>query len=294
MANEFEFDEPQEREQVAPSKRARQAPKSSSYIVLIVVAGLVVAGLAGGLYLVAFKATKKKEEQERPPEIVKLSVSEFYTEYTADPAAAKKKYAGKILEIQGVVMTADDINSVAHPQIVLRGLPNEKPFAALVSCMFPLEDAKAVCELIPGQTATVRGQLKSDTQKVGVPLTNGELVEAGPSPAVRITVEQLAKEYAADKEQTKKKYEEKQMVLEATVLDTRWNERDQCVFTVAGFDVGALEPIRLTIEFGYAGLSHTENELGSVRRDQVVRIKGEAGFPESKHPFTLYKAILLK
>jgi hypothetical protein len=63
---------------------------------------------------------KDAPTNKEPSSIVALSQDQLAKEYLSDQEATKKKYAGKFLEIAGVVWTAKSDNIADIPQLLLR------------------------------------------------------------------------------------------------------------------------------------------------------------------------------
>src|SRR5262245_16618299 len=67
----------------------------------------------------------------RPTETVTVNAVDLAKEYEADKKAAEKKYADKLIDVTGVVLSANSDNGGDIPQVVLQGVPQK---VSMVQC----------------------------------------------------------------------------------------------------------------------------------------------------------------
>jgi len=131
--------------------------------------------------------------------IRRMSATELYKKYNNDLRGATKKFAGTIWEVSGVVSSMG--NMIDGTSYVSLETVEYDAFGVLCITV----DERPWARLCPGQQVTLRGKWPDNPY---VPtLTETTIVSAGPSPAKRITAEQLTAEYAQDPETASEKYE---------------------------------------------------------------------------------------
>ena len=134
----------------------------------------------------------------------KLTAAEFEKEYKSDPKATKAKYAGKTLEVSGVI-------KYTQPNYYAKGttiaFAPAEPFGNTVDCL--TKGFLPPGTLAKGQTVRVLGK----ATVLGSLLTECVVLEKGPDTAVRTTAEQIAKDYTADPEKALAKYDGKTLVV---------------------------------------------------------------------------------
>jgi hypothetical protein len=142
----------------------------------------------------------------------KFTMAEFEeaTKQERERPGVKSKYDGKVLELSGVVEfpIIDD-----GKQSAFFTLKSAKPATGFdtfsVTCM--CDDQSVYGTLGRGQTIRVRGVYGTGHLKPC------EVVEKGPETLVRVTAEQLAKDFTMNREEAVKKYDGKTLVLSGTV-----------------------------------------------------------------------------
>jgi len=151
----------------------------------VVVAALGVAGCCGlGMWRLAtvFKDAQKMMEQakadaeaDRRARTVVVSAADLLQEFANDPASADRKYAGKYLEVSGVVERSGQGRHETS-FIILNG--DDENVKLKIECFFDLADKKdeaQIKRLDKGQAITVRGEY--DRQVSNVQLRDCVLVE---------------------------------------------------------------------------------------------------------------------
>lgn len=143
-----------------------------------------------------------------------LTAEEFFKEYKADKSAAERKYKGKVIELSGTVSGMG--RNISEDGYLTLEVPKE---LIGVQC-FTADDAPWNTA-IPGQKVKVKG--KWPEFSISAALIHCVITEAGPSPAMRLTADQLAKEYKADPEAARKKYADKWLIVTGEVVDREFN-----------------------------------------------------------------------
>jgi Leucine-rich repeat (LRR) protein len=199
-------------------------------------------------------ALEKREPPKRVVEDVSkvepafsLTAEKFAAE-AKDRAVANEKFKGKVVELSGVVKTVGQ-NISGEPYL---SLEVEKDFTG-VMCF--TADAEPWAKVVPGQKIKLKGKWPPDA--FGTVLAHCAFVDVGTSPAITITAQQLAKEYAADKEAANKKYTDKYLIITGEVADKEFNSagaasvtlkvdgnvKVKCSFTA--FEKGMVKPIKV-------------------------------------------------
>jgi hypothetical protein len=141
---------------------------------------------------------------------VTVTPAEWHAEFKKDPEAAKAKYKDKVIEMSGTVSSVrpDPYGEVGRVNL-------EVPKDLLgVECM--LADKKPWTKVSPGSKVKVRGKLWDRFNGV---LNPCEIVEAGKNPAVTLSAQELAKQFAADRKEARKMYDEKWAYLKGEVAE---------------------------------------------------------------------------
>jgi len=106
----------------------------------------------------AFEQAQANAEADRRARTVVVTASELLKEFQTDPAVADRKYAGKYLELTGVVERSGQ-GRFNTPFVILHaGDDNAK---VKIECFFEMADEKEdawIKRLGKGQTITVRGE----------------------------------------------------------------------------------------------------------------------------------------
>jgi hypothetical protein len=195
------------------------------------------------------------------------------TERDADQEAWQRKYGGKLIEVSGMVQTADTNNVLEAPMIVLGSSKGIE--AKTIHCQFTANAEDRVNELAKGQNVKVRGTL----DQVGLMLHGSQFVETGPSSAVKATVDQLVADYKASQPEAEKKYHKKPILVEAAVADVKWDKgKEDVTFVLEGKSGTKMEAHheRLINE-------KLRPKLQAIKKGDHVRLIGEgAAFPNDK------------
>lgn len=128
----------------------------SQTAILLLVGLLVVYGVTTTLSE-GDRSVETAAEYSNP---IKVMPHELRKAYTANTAAADQKYAGQILELQGMV---DGISSDLGSGYVVRVWSGEEGEATSwgVDCYFGSEAQSEIAKLAKGHTVVVRGRLEA-------------------------------------------------------------------------------------------------------------------------------------
>lgn len=191
-----------------------------------------------------------------------LSAEELQAEYQRDKGAAEKKYKDKTIELSGVVKAVynDD------PGIV--GLAAGKRTLGLPCVMIEKEPWARVA---PGQTVKLKGSWPAFGDLPA--LCECVIVEAGPNPAVVLTAEKLADEYAADVEGVKKKYAGKPVILSGEVVENKIDDKGRNKNDGQGRTVRlkATKNVRIELHYGPAN----EMRGANLMAGRTVKVFGK-------------------
>ncbi len=144
----------------------------------MVVAGLCVVGCCGlGMWRLStmvqdaqkqMQQAMAEAEANRRARTVVVSAADLLQEFVKDPASADRKYAGKYLEVSGVVERS---GSGRHetPFVILTG--GDKNAKLKIECFFDIaseSDEAKIKRLDKGQSITVRGEYDGQVSNVQV------------------------------------------------------------------------------------------------------------------------------
>jgi tRNA_anti-like len=204
-------------------------------------------------------------QDKNDPAVVKLDAEAFAAEVKKDEKAAAAKYKGKTIELSG---TAIGVQRNFGGDVFL-SLPSKTAGILGVSCF--LKDKNVFGKVVKGQDVTVRGRYP-DLQ-FGIQIMDCELVKVGPSPALTYTAEEIAKEWAKDKEAATKKWKDRVLIVSGEIGDTKAN------------DVGAISVFlkageKLRVDCGFTAFE--KDIAGKLKKGDKVNLVGEFFEFESK------------
>lgn len=218
---------------------------------------------------------EKEEPKAKAKETIAFSGAdmELSKEVVADIEAAKKKYVGKLVEIEGTVQSADDNNTMTIPSVLLQGfreLPKPGPSFA---CTFSKDAFDRVNEMAPGQKVKIRGKVTN----VGAVLTHVEkcdLLEISKRTVPDVTVAQLALELAPDnKAKNSEKYLEKTAIIEGTVAEVKTMDFTIKLSLRASDEAKASEfQVQAELPFGFS--KEVKKRIEAVKKGDKVRVMG--------------------
>jgi hypothetical protein len=151
---------------------------------------------------------------------VKLTAAEWGQEWKKDRDAAQAKYAGKEIELSGTV-EAISWSTKGEPSGVFLRAADPKVGLRIPDVVCLIDDPKLLGKLGQGQTVRVRG--KTHLLAGGPNLKPCTLVETGPDTVVRLTAEQIVKEYTIDPDGLAKRCKDRTRVVTGTVTAVKPN-----------------------------------------------------------------------
>jgi hypothetical protein len=159
---------------------------------------------------VSSKTSAPKHELPTKAEFT-FTPEEYWNAWREDREAAPKKFNGKVMDLTGTIVW---IGNTAREEGFIFSviLSSPKKPTIGIACLFDMADKEPWATLGLGQKVTLRG-LGDQMQ-----LIKARVVEADPSPAINISPAALAKEYAADTDQTLERYAEKSLIVEGQVI----------------------------------------------------------------------------
>jgi len=201
-----------------------------------------------------------------------LSVTDvqFAEEFDTDADAAAKKYANKWVEIKGTLGSAAGKNIFDQDVLTLKGVFEETDTGfkvGPVACGLAPEAVKAARDLTVTQEVTLLG--KYEEGSMGANLAHCRIVSTGPDPAIKVTAQEMAAEYVADKDAAEEKYYQKQVLVEGVVAEIVENEFGNINLQLEGAQKED-KPLRIDCSFPES----EKDGLKDVAEGQRVRIKG--------------------
>lgn len=180
----------------------------------------LVLGCGGNNTNTTGNPTPPAEQQAPATAAFTLTAEELFADYEKDRAAFKTKYAGKWVEVSGVV-NRPRIAGRGNSDLLLVGKtpkPGKFDFGFLSVVPSKAEATKydGLKALAKGQTVTLRGEVNEYGQ-----LTKSEFVKVGPTTALPVTAAGLLAALADDA--MRDKYKDKDVVLRAEVRKGEWN-----------------------------------------------------------------------
>ncbi|MDB5310380.1 MAG: hypothetical protein JWO38_4582 [Gemmataceae bacterium] len=167
--------------------------------------------------LPAIDAPKPEPKKESgPPADFKMTSEELQKE-CKDRKAAEAKYKGKIIELSG---TVEEAKAGYDGKRGIIFLSSTDPKSLGIGGMCLIDDPNPHGKFAKGQTIKVKGKFTGVA--IGPTLEACTVLEKGPDTAVRITSEELAKDYTADRAATEKKCDKRTLVItgEVAVINT--------------------------------------------------------------------------
>jgi hypothetical protein len=155
-----------------------------------------------------------------------VTPAEWRADFKKDSAAAKAKYKGKVIEMSGIVTSARPDQFGAPFGFINLNVADD-----VVGVRCVLADPKPWKKVSPGSKVTVRGK---SSETLSGDLNPCEIVEAGPNPGVVITALELTKQFAADRMETQKKYDEKWAYVKGEVIMRSKSEGCAVLLTLKG------------------------------------------------------------
>lgn len=210
-----------------------------------------------------------------------LAAVDLVKEFIADEKAATAKYKDKIVEVEGVVNTA---NQELHKgSFSLTGAKKTPTDIAqlLVFCNPVPSQQPRMPWLAKGQKVRVRGQLTANS--LALRLLNCQFWELEPPSTPKLTAVQLTEEYAKDEAAAKEKYYDKEIIVEGTVVDLEKTKNDFFLIKLAG----AKPDLRVSCTVD-------EREFNAVKKGQKAVVKGDCSLLRGNGDLTVNTAFLIR
>jgi hypothetical protein len=183
-------------------------------------------------------------------------------EFAKNAASAEKKYAGKLIEVEGTVKSVKQNSVQRNASLYLVGYAKAgEPLAREVNCEIKKALVGPVGLLGKGQKVRIKGKFASASGG-NVTLTDAEYEELTPSSVPRRTADALAKEFAQDTNEAVKKYVDKEVIVEGTIADLIDKAGDHSVKLAVSGKI----PVSCTLD---------EDEFKTLKKGDKVKIKGE-------------------
>ena len=217
--------------------------------------------------IVAKPTAIAKKERVKPTGTVALTAEAFGAEIRKSADDAAKKFEPVFVELTGIVRTVGAHEKEAYVTL------DAGPESLGIKCVLATEK-EPWAKISRGSKIKLRGQWPDIL--VQPSLEACELIEVGPNPAQELKAEALADEFAKNKDATRKKYDEKPLIVTGVIIDAQ----KRGLGAVSLLLKGAGE---LRVDCGFnAGDSA---EAKAQMRGQTVRIAGEfAAFESSDVP----------
>jgi hypothetical protein len=195
--------------------------------------------------------------------VVTLTAEQLAREYETDRAAADGKYKDRCLVLEGPV---EDFDLFPSGRVLARVAGRDSS----IRCEFVPQATARLIDLTRGQSLKFQGRCAGAAGNL-VDLTECQLLEVGPDPAVAVSAVRLTRDYAGDEKAADAKYREKCLVVEGTVRERR--ECDKAALVVLeGFDEKALFPLRVV-----AKAAERKEEFAGLKKGDRVKVRGECG-----------------
>lgn len=206
--------------------------------------------------------SKAPEDLTNVPADFTMTANDYYKDSNKD-AKSHEKYYRKVVELSGKV-------SLAYGGHTGDG----KPFFKLVTDKGNWDfihcttvDPQPWAKIVPGQQIKVKGRDERS-------LENCVIVDYGKDPSITISPEELTKEYQADPEATRKKYDEKYLRLEGDVVSLTLGKKGEIGRTPDKLVLKGNEGVQIECWFiGDFRSKEPENAQGQTRLKIVGMFK---------------------
>jgi hypothetical protein len=187
-----------------------------------------------------------------------VTAEELFQEHKEDKKAAEAKYANQVVEVRGIV--AGIGKNIAQRPFVDLKVPKQ-----FVGVMCFTADKEPWAEVVPGQKVTLKGRWPRGA--FGPQLENCVIIDKGESTAITVSVQDLLKDVAAKPAAAQEKYDNKWLIMDGVVADSRINDKGGFWELVLKGEGDA----RIICGFG----THPE-ALRGIRTGQRLRVVGQA------------------
>lgn len=121
---------------------------------------LFILLVVGGMFSLPASAIVNETKEMNAQDSI-ISIKELYDAFKTDEAAAKEKYAGKILTVKGfVTYTGPDVYALPSVE-----LSEEKDGKARSLCVLPFSDYLKLRKVSKGEEAIIKGELRGFYEK---------------------------------------------------------------------------------------------------------------------------------
>jgi hypothetical protein len=223
------------------------------------------------------KTVRDSGKRETPPKVdpppVSVSALALTEAFLTDAKKAEAKYKDKLLAVEGTVASARQNKVQKMGEVTLRGhtpKPDPDTGASLplqVKCHVKPAVAGRVGLLGKGQRVLVTGRI-SNVSAGDVTMMDCVFEEQTRANTSRVAAEDISKQYASDKEEAAKKYQDKELIVRGTVEDLIAKDGNFSV-KLAGAD-----KVRVAC-------SLEEDEFKTLKKGDKVVIKGEVALFDS-------------
>jgi hypothetical protein len=146
-----------------------------------------------------------------PPDFT-MAPNELVDEFKRDRRAAEEKYSGKVVEVAGKISFVGQYWETERKRTL--GVVTDDLNADALYCDV-VQPERAPGKFTLGQSIRIKGVVGKARGSLGV--TRCQVVELGPSLLLKVSAEDLGKEYAANAKEAAKKYQRRTILLTGTV-----------------------------------------------------------------------------
>jgi hypothetical protein len=223
---------------------------------------------------------KEKDLSDAKPDFV-LDAKAWSEEWREGLAAARAKYRGKVIDLSGEV---DSFVDGAGEPAELRLKAAEGRLGA--RCL--TVDRQPWAKVAPGSKVKIRGMLASH----GSTLSPSYIIWAGPNPALLISSQDLAKQFAADREGTAPKFHDKWIYVDGEVVEKMPPKGAAMAVLKLKGEAKEDEPVRVDCIF----TGESDRAVERVKVGARVKVLGKAflrGLPSEKSVH-LHECLLIR
>jgi hypothetical protein len=189
------------------------------------------------------------------PAEVKMTAEAWYAEFKADFTGARTKYAGKVIELNGkVVSFSEDFGT----RLKMEGDKSGATFPCYTV------DRKPWLKVTPGATIKVKGIVPL-SGSVG-DLGSVQITDAGKYEALTLTASQLAAEHAKSRKDANAKYDRKWCNLSGDFLETKDAPNGRQAFLKSGNDVEVV---------CFSGSLGKDDPIAGLKKGTKVKLFGQ-------------------
>jgi hypothetical protein len=201
-----------------------------------------------------------------------VTVDQLAKDFQADDRVAEGKYKNRWLLVDGLCKEAyeRDIAGTVSRLFYFKDYTDPiTRYTWAVKCTADASHWPAFDGLTQGQKVKVKARLAGAGSQA-VSLEDGEVVEAGPDPAVALPAGRLITEFAAHRDDVRRDYNDKWLLVEGTVQDT--STKDPPTITLDGAGTDPTKAVRIVARFRLG----RETDPAKVKKGDKVKLKGQA------------------